>query len=222
VTVLGIDVSHYQGSIDWGKVAAAGKQFAYAKMLDGVAGYDTTYEVNVGAGRAAQNAGLLAGAYQFVRPLQDATAQAEAFAKYLLEDASRLALPPMMDVEESFVRGVDQWLTLTLDARLAALTTYVARLVALTGKVPVLYTRAGYWTSTFGDSDALSRCQLWLAQYPDPNAALPTLSGPRLPSAWSRWDWWQYSGSGKCDGVSGQVDLDAFNGTLQDLQTLGR
>ena len=72
----GIDISHWQGTIDWAQVAAAGKRFAFMKASEDIDFVDTTYPAN----RAAANAnGIVIGAYHFAQPdLTPGDAQAEA------------------------------------------------------------------------------------------------------------------------------------------------
>lgn len=88
----GVDVSHYQGTIDWAKVAAAGKSFAFVKATEGVALVDPRCDVNI---KGADESGLLVGAYHFLRPRLDAAEQ----AKRLVDAAGHCTLPFALDVE---------------------------------------------------------------------------------------------------------------------------
>src|SRR3982751_3375048 len=72
--VAGIDVSHWQGTINWASVAAAGKQFAFTKATEGTTYVDPTLATNTSG---AKNAGLLTGVYHFAHPDTD-TAASEA------------------------------------------------------------------------------------------------------------------------------------------------
>src|SRR4051812_32614939 len=73
VTVLGIDVSYYQGTIDWGAVKASGREFAITRINDGNF-MDPKFDENWAGIKAA---GMIRGAYQFFRPGMDASAQAD-------------------------------------------------------------------------------------------------------------------------------------------------
>ena len=73
--IPGLDVSMYQGSIDWRKVAASGIRFAWVRHSDGLRRLDPRWEFNL---EGARNAGLAAGTYQYFRPVQGGLAQAEA------------------------------------------------------------------------------------------------------------------------------------------------
>ena len=92
--IEGIDVSHYQGTIDWSKVAGAGKTFAFIKASDGTVGADPTFAYNWSR---ARQAGLRRGAYHFFRPITDALQQAQHFLRQLGDDHGEL--PPVLDFE---------------------------------------------------------------------------------------------------------------------------
>lgn len=194
-TVQGIDVSHYQGVVDWKQVAQAGMAFAFAKATDGITYVDPQFSTNWAG---MQSAGLLRGAYHFFEPNDDATAQAQHFLATVT--LAKGDLPPVLDVEvtggvsnEQIWSGVSTWLQLVEQK---------------TGCQPILYTAPGFWNSHQPDL-ALARYPLWLADY----AAQPT-----LPTGWTSWLFWQHSQTGSVAGVTGAVDLDLFNGTLWQLR----
>ena len=72
----GIDVSHYQGTVDWGKVKSTGKVFAFAKATESTGSTDSQFATNWAAMKAA---GVIRGAYHFFHADQDAAAQANHF-----------------------------------------------------------------------------------------------------------------------------------------------
>src|SRR5438132_949047 len=91
----GIDVSYYEGHIDWPQVKAAGNDFAFIRLSDGTHHLDSKFAANWAG---AKDAGVIRGAYQFFRPAQSATAQ----ANLLLDTMGALEpgdLPPTLDVE---------------------------------------------------------------------------------------------------------------------------
>ncbi|MBP7263534.1 MAG: peptidoglycan-binding protein [Spirochaetia bacterium] len=195
--VAGIDVSYYQGAIDWKAVYAAGKRFAFARVSYGTNTVDSRFAANWPAMKAA---GIIRGAYQFFRPSQDAAAQANLFLSKLgkLEAGD---LPAVIDVEVT--EGVAG------SVIVSKVRTWVNIVKAATGKMPIIYTSPGFWNSLPGTS-VLSDCTLWVAHW--------GVSSPSLPSAWSSWKFWQYSDSGSVSGISGAVDLDWFNGDLTALK----
>lgn len=191
--VRGIDVSHYQGTIDWNSVAKARAAFTFIKATEGTSGYDSEFQANWSGSHAA---GLLRGAYHFFQPGEDPRQQAMNFLK-VVQPRPR-DLPPVLDVEakgepREIIAGIKTWLTAV---ELAA------------GKTPILYTNPSYWAdlkvSDFG------RFPLWIAEY--------GVAAPKVPEGWSTWTFWQFSESGVVPGIQGYVDFDLYQGTLPDLQ----
>jgi len=197
--VQGIDVSHFQGVVDWQTVAQAGVAFAFAKATDGITYVDPQLATNWAGIRSA---GLLRGAYHFFEANDDATLQAEHFLSTV-----QLApgdLPPVLDVEVT--GGVS-------DAQLwSGVSTWLQVVEQATGRQPILYVAPTFWSSHSPDL-TLTRYPLWLADY----AAQPT-----LPEGWTSWLFWQHSETGSVAGVTGAVDLDVFSGTAQQLQELAQ
>jgi uncharacterized protein (TIGR03382 family) len=199
-TVQGIDVSAYQPNTNWGQVAGAGKKFAIIKATEGT-GYVNSYFARDWAG--AKAAGLIRGAYHFFHPGTDPTAQADHFVNTV--GALGVGdLPMMLDLEATDGLG---------PAAVAASTrTFLNRVQARSGRVPIIYTGYYFWTGSVGNPGGYGGYPLIMAAY---------VSGcPLIPNEWSKFTMWQYSSSGVVAGVSGHVDLDEFNGTLADLQAL--
>ena len=92
------------------------------------------------------------------------------------------------------------------------LVSFVNRLTARMGRAPIIYTGFYFWRDSAGNGSNLN-CPLWLAAYVSNPA-------PYVPAAWSTWSFWQYTSSGSCPGVSGNVDRDAWNGSLTGLNNL--
>src|ERR1700757_3658589 len=90
----GIDVSHYQGKIDWKKVTQAGVNFAFIKVTDGTNSTDSYFAANW---MNARQAGIRRGAYHFFRAQEDAALQAKQFVAALGNDVGEL--PPVLDFE---------------------------------------------------------------------------------------------------------------------------
>jgi lysozyme len=198
--VHGIDVSHYQGTVDWSQVAGAGMAFAFVKATQGAAYVDPLFAQNWDGARAA---GLLCGAYHFFQPGDDPAAQAAHFLSVLgIPPGITGGLPPVLDVETlgsqtavQVVEGVRTWLS-TVEAA--------------AGCTPIVYTSPHFW-ATLGTSD-FGGYPLWVAEY--------GVSTPKLPAGWTSWTFWQSSQSGQVAGVAGAVDLDVFQGSRADLARL--
>jgi GH25 family lysozyme M1 (1,4-beta-N-acetylmuramidase) len=200
--VYGIDVSYYQGSPNWSSVKASGKKFAFIRFSDGTTYLDPNFSANW---KAAVSAGLTVGAYQFFRPNQDATAQADLLANKLIAMGvtGRPFLPAVIDVE---VTGGMSAATV-----LARVNTWLARIQSRTGCQPILYTSPGFWNG-IGAPTPSPLPYLWVANW--------GVSAPNLPSPWGRLRFWQYSATGSVSGISGSVDMDLYNGSLSEMQSL--
>jgi GH25 family lysozyme M1 (1,4-beta-N-acetylmuramidase) len=204
--VPGIDVSHWQGTINWSSVAAAGKQFAFTKATEGTTYVDPTVGTNTSG---AQGAGVLVGVYHFAHPDTDtAAAEAQHFIAAAAQYAGNGFLRPVLDLEDGSTLGktaLSQW---TND--------WCAAVQAALGVDPIIYCNTNY-ASNFLDA-SVNTHPLWIANwstsYGDPNT-----TGSPPTGAWGgAWDFWQYSSTGTVSGISGNVDLDVFDGDLTTLQ----
>ena len=191
----GVDVSHYQGNVDWNAVKAAGVSFAFAKATESTTYVDSEFKTNWQAMKAA---GLLRGAYHFFQAASDAAAQAQNFIK-TVGTLEAIDLPPVLDIESAgsatnsqLIAGVQTWLN-TVEQGL--------------GRRPMIYTYASFWNAHLNNQ--FGNYPLWIAHY---NVASPT-----IPTGWTGWNFWQYSQTGKVQGVSGSVDTDWYDGTYADL-----
>ncbi|WP_028591111.1 glycoside hydrolase family 25 protein [Paenibacillus massiliensis] len=198
----GIDVSRYQGTVDWRKVRAAGKSFAFIKATQGSTYRDPNYTTNVKGARAA---GVLDGAYHFVdaTSTEEAVRQAQNFAKALQDEggASSFAFPPVMDYENNPAN-------LSKPQINAIAKSFLNELERLTGRKPMIYTGNSF-ANQFDAS--LGSYTLWIARY-------STTRVPADTPAWKQWDFWQYSDSGRVNGIQGAVDLNVYRGTEQELR----
>ena len=192
----GIDVSHWQGTIDWAKVKAAGKTFAIAKATEGIGFEDDTYDRNK-AGAMAQ--GIKFGAYHFARPgSNDPVKEADWFVNTAGYQHGMLI--PTLDLE------------LTGGLGISALTSWVKawlqRVDSRLGVKPMIYTSPSFWRTYMGDSRWFADngyTVVWVAHW--------GVSSPSVPgSSWGgrSWTFWQYSSEGTVPGISGRVDLDRY------------
>jgi lysozyme len=194
--VQGVDVSVYQGTINWTSVKGAGIDFAIARISDGSA-LDTQFTSNWSG---MKSAGLVRGAYQYFEPGQDPATQ----ATIVIDAVGKLGagdLPVTADMETT---GGQSPATIA-----ANLQTWASAVQAGTGKAPMIYTAEGYWDGDVASS-AFSANPLWVANW--------GVTCPTLPTGWTGWVAWQYSDSGTVAGISDTVDLDEYNGTLAQLQ----
>ena len=199
-TLRGIDVSYYQGSVDWAKVKSSGRAFAFARVSDGTSHIDSKFSSNW---PKMKSAGLTRGAYQFFRPARDPSAQAQVFLDKLAAAGGLRAgdLPPVLDLETS-----DGVASSTVVARAK---TWLNKVQSATGIKPIIYT-GRQMENVLGTSFSLY--YLWVANY--------GVSCPGLPRGWTSWKFWQSSQTGSVSGVSGPVDLDTFNGSSSALAAI--
>jgi GH25 family lysozyme M1 (1,4-beta-N-acetylmuramidase) len=209
-SVHGIDVSHYQGSINWASVANAGIDFAYAKVTEGTSFVDQTFATNY-AGAKAQ--GIYSGAYHFGRPdLGSPTTQANYFIDHASFTRDGRTLPPMLDIETGTTVGKDTCYGLSTSAMGSWISGFVNQVRARTGSATTIYTASGFWNQCTGGSSAFNSNPLFAARWSSTVTPLPT--------GWSTWTLWQYTSSGSVPGISGNVDGDVFNGSLAQLAVL--
>jgi lysozyme len=194
-TTPGIDVSYYQEAIDWPRVQRAGIRFAFIRLSDGATLRDAMFATNWAE---AKRAGLVRGAYQFFRPDQSITAQADLMIA-AMRDRDPDDLPPALDIE---VDGGFEPLTVAERAR-----AWIQRVRDKLGVEPLVYTGSDLWRN--GGAEPLRAQALWIAHY--------TPGCPTLPAPWTRWMFWQHTDRGAVPGIEGPVDLDMFAGTLGEL-----
>lgn len=201
-TIYGIDVSRFQGAIDWQKVKDSGVVYAYIQISRSVTDLDAKFEYNW---RRAKEVGILRGAYQRFQPDQDVALQAQIFLDKLgpYEEGD---LPPMLDVED------DGGLTGPQIAN--RVTQWMDRVEPVVGVTPLIYTGFYFWRDQVGGAD-LSRHPLWIANY--------GATCPLVPQAWTKWTLHQYSSTATIPGITeNTVDVNKFNGTLEQLKALGK
>ena len=204
-TLAGIDVSRYQPNIDWGALAASGIQFCFIKATEGARDVDALFQRHW---EGAATAGLVRGAYHFFRPQIPVSTQADLFVRTLghLQPGD---LRPALDLE-----GTAGWVDIAPANRAPLALLMLEAIEDRLSVAPIVYMSPWFATDMLRSTPALSRFPIWIAQYTlDPT--------PTVPKPWSTWTFWQYSQAGRVPGISsGAVDLDRFQGSLEDLQNL--
>lgn len=192
----GIDVSHWQGSIDWAAVEDAGIRFAFTKATEGTGFVDSRLARNLSE---MERFGIVRGAYHFAHPNISAVNQARHFVN------------TVRDANGGTVSGCLQ-LALDLevtDGRSPATIwswtqAFIAEIRRLTGRPGIIYTSPSFWVSRVGNPTSNLNCPLWIAHW--------GASSPTVPRAWSSvgWAFWQYTSTGSVPGISGNVDRNWF------------
>jgi GH25 family lysozyme M1 (1,4-beta-N-acetylmuramidase) len=201
----GIDVSNWNGSINWTKVAHAGYRFAFGKATEGTSYNDQTYTTNR---NGSEGAGLVFGAYHFARPtgknLAAATASAIKQANHFLAVARPQPgeLPPVLDLEATGNLAKQRLLAWTL--------AWTGQISARTGVDPFVYTSPLFWKGHLGDSTAAAAAGtgLWIAHW-------TSKSAPIVPAQnWNGdgWRFWQWTDCVAVPGIKHCSDGDRMNG----------
>ena len=193
-TMHGIDVSVYQGSVDFSRVAQSGVRMVYIRSTLGFSYVDPTHERNADGAKAA---GLEFGFYHFctASTTDEAVRQARFFARTIAR--YDYGLKPVMELSPA--RKLTR--TETTDVALA----FLQEVERLTGREPAIYCSAS--TARDDYDSRLAPYSLWVAQY---GAREPEENG-----TWSTWAGWQYSERGRVDGIEGNVDLDLFTDEMR-------
>jgi lysozyme len=197
--IHGIDISRWQGDIDWFEVKRAKTAFVYMKATEGADHLDERFAQNW---EGARRAGVPRGAYHFMYWCRPADEQAAWFRKNVPADAD--ALPPVLDIEwNAHSKTCPSRIEPELARKKIAIMLKAMR--EHTGKKPVIYTditfHADVLEGLHNDHD------YWLRSV----AAVPE---ERYSSR--KWKIWQFTTTGRVPGIKGAVDRNAYAGSRQD------
>ncbi|GGE32301.1 glycoside hydrolase family 25 protein [Sphingobacterium cellulitidis] len=197
--IFGIDVSQYQGNISWSEILTINDEFPidfiYIRATMGEKAKDSKFKQNW---KEVKNRNKLRGAYHYFRPNENSIKQANNFIKTVeLEPGD---LPPVLDIEEmprnqsmdSLKTGLKRWLTVVEKH-------YEIK--------PVLYSGDKYFADFL--EKEFADYTLWIANYNF------WIEKPK-----KHWNFWQFSEKGTVKGIKGPVDLNLFNGNIEELEKL--
>lgn len=197
----GIDISHWQGAVDFGKVRAAGKRFVIAKATEGIGWTDSSWTEYRNGARAA---GLAVTGYHFARPDGNPTKPREEARWYVSQlNLQAGMIIPALDLERGGSLGktaLTAWVQAWLD-----------EVYLLTGARAMIYVSPSFWRNYLGDTRTFADQGynvLWVAHW--------GVSSPSVPASnWGGkgWTFWQYTSDGTVPGIDGRVDLNKYNGT---------
>lgn len=198
--IHGIDVSHYQGNINWEKLADNKDtrfplHFIFMKATEGGDHGDDTFSQNFGQ---ARKHGFIRGAYHYFIPKTDARKQADFFIRIV--QLAKGDLPPVLDVETTGKKSDKELKT--------AVKTWLDRVEAHYGVKPILYTSYKFKLRYLSDS-IFNKYPYWIAHYYVDSVKYE-----------NKWHFWQHTDVGNVPGIEKEVDLNVFNGTLEELQAL--
>ena len=200
LAVHGVDVSRWQGEIDWEDLRMHGANFAFIKATDGGDHLDPMFHKNW---RAAAAAGVKRGAYHFFYWCRSAHEQADWFIRNVPKEPG--ALPPVLDVEWNGYSSCKK--RPSRQVVLEKMRLFLSKLEKHYGQRPIIYTAPDFYSDNL-EGEFLDY-PFWLRSV----AAHPSQVYPGR-----NWLFWQYSGSGLSKGVDGKIDLNVFYGGVEDWQ----
>jgi lysozyme len=193
--VHGVDVSRWQGDIDWQTLRLQGANFAFIKATDGGDHLDPMFRYNW---QAAHQAGLRRGAYHFFYWCRNAAEQARWFMRNV--PRAEGALPPVLDVEWN--ADSDCKARLSPAQVQEKMRVFISMVERYYGQRPIIYTAPGFYHDNL--EGAFLDYPFWLRS---------VKQHPSKVFDDRKWIFWQYSGSGLSHGVDGKIDLNVFNGS---------
>ncbi len=195
----GIDVSHYQGRINWDEVARDTKvTYVYLKATEGTGNVDDTYRYNF---NECKRVGLKVGSYHFFRPQLSARGQFDNFMSRV--ETRRQDLLPVVDIETT--NGVSD---AVLQSRLLEFCELLEKEF---GKKPIIYTGKNFYNKHIHGNSRLRAYKFFIAAY--------SFIEPDLYDD-NDYVLWQYSATGSVRGIRGNVDMSRFVGRhdIRDIQ----
>ncbi|MGB7159292.1 MAG: GH25 family lysozyme [Tepidisphaeraceae bacterium] len=234
--VEGVDVSVFQGAINWQTLRSNNKEFAFVRSSRTTLALDPNFHTNMANAKAA---GVITGPYHRALPLGDGDAgvytdpvtDANRFYNAAKDYIKEGYLRPVLDAEDGATLGkatLSQWWT-----------DFIGEFKRLSGVEPIIYANTNYATNLV-DASLAAEHDLWIARWNGGNANLvnPQTDQPETPGGFanpygvwnvpiggaashSSWDFWQYTSNG--DGIalgvsSARLDLDVFNGDLEQMK----
>ncbi len=197
--IHGIDVSKYQGDVDWNRVADSGVKFAWIKATEGGDHVDAKFQANWAQAKAV---GIPRGAYHFVYWCRSPIEEVRWFEQNVPPDAD--ALPPVLDVEldsesKTCHKRLEQQQTI------ADMKLMLNEMERYFGKKPIIYTSVDFYQSILSDG-AFADYAMWVRS---------TKYHPSVKYGSRSWLIWQYQADGHIPGIRGEVDRNVFYGTKQ-------
>lgn len=199
-SIHGIDVSRYQRVIDWASVKAMESDdvrlsFAFIKATEGNANEDKFFRRNWSKAASSQ---MTRGAYHFFVATKSGKTQAENFISTV--DLEPGDLPPVLDVEQTYgvpiarlQQRVKEWLT-TIEQ--------------FYGVKPIIYTNVDFYAQYLDEQ--FDEYPLWVAHYLHEGK----------PRIYRDWHFWQYSETGRVNGILSKVDFNVFNGDTAEFRAM--
>jgi len=197
--VYGIDVSHYQGEIEWDSLSSGNAgfpmHFVFIRATAGKDGSDSEFKDNWAG---AKQAGLIRGAYHYYRPDENSLEQAESFIKTV--KLTKGDLPPVLDIEK-IPAGQ------SMDSLKSGLKKWLNRVEGHYGMKPILYSGESFYSDFL--KQEFKGYSLWIANY--------SFFADEIKKEWL---FWQFTDKASVRGIQGNVDVNIYNGRIEALRRL--
>lgn len=197
--VFGIDVSHYQGKINWDSVQKGRHVFpihyVFVRSTAGKNGIDTEFKNNW---KHAKTGGFIRGAYHYYRPDENSLEQAKFFIKTV--KLTKGDMPPVLDIEQ-MPDGQ------SMDSLKAGLKRWLNKVEKHYGVKPIIYSGESFYTDFL--QEEFADYNLWIANY--------SFFEDEIQPEWL---FWQFTDKAAITGIEGNVDVNIYNGNLNGLKNL--
>lgn len=208
--VTGVDVSSHQHALDAKinikEIVNGGQKFAFIKSTEGTEYINPHFRSDV---MNFMSQDIPIGFYHYARPSSspdDAKNQAQHFISVTGIDKGVKAFPPVLDLEETGGLSPQELINWTEE--------FVNEVRKLTGRDTMMYTSPSFWKDFLNNTTKFSELPLWLANYT--NQSAPT----SIPGGWDKWTFWQYTDAGRIPGSPKGIDMNLFNGSMEELESL--
>ena len=202
--ILGIDISHHQGAIDWKLVKNHGLCFVFVKATEGIDYLDSMFTTYW---KELEHEHIIRGAYHFYSSDDDPLEQAQWFVGNV--KSFNNALPPVLDIERMGHKHINP---ATFERGVLKCLYEIER---LSGKKPIIYS-SPHFADKYLFDESFSDYLLWVAEY--------GVDQPELPNAWDStgWHFWQHTSSDQIPGIEKEVDQNIFSKEIELLIALTR
>jgi lysozyme len=203
---FGIDISSYQGKNStnvWEKAEEAGLSFCYCKATEGMTIQDSQFRNNY---LTLKDSYVPCGAYHFFRGGHTGTEQADNFLKQVADIFDTQDLPPTIDVEALYEK-------VSVETQIGYILEFCEKVKTELSVYPMIYTSLRVVRDLFKNTEEFGSADLslWTVDY------RPKITEPRLPPGFENWKLWQFSDKCECPGFRNPIDVDRFNGGVDEL-----
>ena len=209
MVLQGIDVSRYQGTINWQKVKSAGKQFAILKATAKNNSIEDKFEENCDGCR---DNNIPVGVYRYVYAASPEKARSEAEALVSVLAGKKITCGVWLDMEDSGLQGLSS-------AKLEEIIKTEAQILKKAGFKVGIYCNKNWYENILDGKSLSSTYPFWIARYPNNDTGIYNENSSLNPKSYAVI--WQYSSKGRVNGINGNVDLDAAFSDLTSLMDAG-